>query len=73
MPIYPPQGGGGASGPAPVMDAFDDAADLRNKASGDLNAGDLVYVSGIGFFSWSTTSTATDDGTTVIKPNDVAP
>ena len=68
--------GGGAAGPAPIIDAVDDVADLRGidtTAYTSQNAGNVIYLQGIGFFAWSDTSTANDNmatDKTVCQPTD---
>lgn len=47
------------------------AAVLRAVPSAQLDATDVYIVSGLAVFNWAPASLATDDGTSVIKPNDL--
>lgn len=60
--------------PQTVIDKFDDVPDLRASDSDDNLAGDLVLVRDPdALYLWDATSLATDDGVTVIRPDDRSP
>lgn len=56
--------------PTGITNTVDSVADLRALASDGLDEDTNVIVTGAGVFEWSGASLATDDGLTVLKPDD---